>query len=145
MEFYNIFAEKGLINAIPFFTALYIAYYESVWVLPLFLTLNVIIFYIFSNIWSSKIIHEKKSYSNKQEVEKDVLNKLTKGKTRVINGLFSLFQWGLIILTAIILYPYRTDFVAFLLFWFLVIGFVYNLISHLIINWEQIITAFKSN
>ena len=143
MSFFNIFSDKGIINAIPFFTALYLAYYESLVLIPLLLTLSVIIFYLLVNVLASKIIEQKKVYQSKKELEDHVYDELLNKQYGKINGFFSLFHWILIIITAIILYKYKGDFITLLLFWYLIVGFAYNFISLFILQWDRIKKAFS--
>jgi len=145
MSFYNVFQDKGIIYVIPFFTGLYMAFYTKKLVIPLLLSLSVLIYYLIVVLLAKKITlaHKQNKLINGPINRDEVFNELMNEKYSKINGLFSLSHWALLAVTAIILYNFRDDFVPFLLFWFLIVGFVYNLIILFILEWDRIKEAFS--
>lgn len=144
MSLYNVFSDKGIVNIIPFFVGLYLAYYQSLILVPILLISSVVIFYLFTVLLGQKIILQKKKYESRKELENHVFDELLKKKYGRINGLFSLAHWVLLFVTAIILYQFRHEFLVFTLFWYLVIGFAYNFIYLFLTEFDRIKKAFKS-
>ena len=145
MSFYNIFADRGIINIIPFFSGLYLAYYESMIILPIFLIINVVMFYLLVNLLARKIIKRNKKYETEKELENDVFDELIKKDYGNINALFSICHWILIFITVMTLYQFKNDFIPFLFFWYLIIGFFYNLSFLFITQFDYIRKAFIPN
>ncbi len=138
MELQNIFNDKRIVNVIPVFTALYLAYNFKMILLPAFLILNVLIFYLAILSLAKEISNKEIQASNKMHLENIVFKELLSRDYVKVNALLSFTHWSTLIITAIILYLHRVDFIPFILFWYLVIGFAYNLIS-LFINHLNII------
>ena len=140
MSFYNVFKDKGIINVIPLFTALYLAFNTQLRLIPILLGANVVIFYLIVTLLAKKIIEKG---DNKKRLEDNVFDELLNEKYKIPNAFLSFGNWILLLVTTIILYQYRDDFVTFLLFWFLIIGFVYNLLSLFIMQSKRLKEAFN--
>jgi hypothetical protein len=132
---YNVFKDKAIINIIPLFTGLYIAYNTSLRLIPVLLTLSVLLFYLLVTALTKKII---KDGNNNKVTEKEVFEKLVQERYKTINTFIAFGQIILLIVTLILLYQFKNNFITFLLFWLLIIGFIYNLLSLFINHWEII-------
>lgn len=140
MGFYNVFKNKGIINVIPLFTALYLAFNTNLRLIPILLGASVIIFYLLVTALAKRVIEEG---DNKKKLEENVFDELLKERYKTLNAFISLGHWALLLVTTIILYQFRDDFVPFLLFWFIIIGFIYNLLSLFIMQSKRLKQAFN--
>ncbi|MCF7910558.1 hypothetical protein K9L16_02695 [Candidatus Pacearchaeota archaeon] len=111
---------------------------------PILLISNVIVFYLLIVLWGRKIIFKKERYENRKDLENHVFDELLKKDYEKINPFFSVAHWILIFVTAIILYQFRQEFIMFVLFWYLILGFIYNLLSLFLTQFERIKKEFKS-
>jgi len=141
MEFYNVFKDKAIINIIPLFTGLYIAYNTSLRLIPVLLILSVLLFYLLMTALTKKLIEE--GINRDKTTEKELYERLIQKKYKILNILIAFSQVFLLIITSILLYQFRKDFICFLLFWSLIIGFTYNLLSLFVNRGDIIKKSFK--
>ena len=134
----NIFKDRSIITLIPFLTGLYLGFVNSnLIIISIFLVANTLIFYLIVMVLA------KKAQDKNPKSEQDIYKILVNIKNFKFSGVASIMQWILSLISLYFLYQYRTDFIAYTLFWLLVIGFVFNLLRNFIVNLDVIKKAFK--
>jgi small-conductance mechanosensitive channel len=134
MELINIFQDESLISLIPFFSAIYLSFNNpNLRILSLFLALNIIVFYLIVEVLKKRIVK-----SESQTLEK-TFNELINNKNFNYTGLVSILHFIIVLITLWFLYLSSTDFIAYTLFWLLIVCSLFSFVKTAIKHWNGVV------
>ena len=143
MSFFDIFKENNIIHVFPLFTAIYISFQKGLSLLSIMLAGSTILYFLIVAGLARNITLQRQLNQSKENVRDDVLKTLLNKKYARLSSISAFMNWSLLIISAIILYQFKADFIAYTFFWLLIVGFVFSLLSLFVLNWEIIKASFQ--
>lgn len=134
----DLFKDRGLNSLIPLFAAIYLSFYDkNLRILCLFLAACVIVFYLIVMVIAKDITNQK------PKTERDVYRGVVTKDKMKISGIISVSSWIIGGITLVLLYGFLNDFVAYTLFWLLIVSYLFNFLRMFVVHSDIIKLGFK--